>query len=142
MKLETVEQRHKFISDMVKKAFKFEDSLIPDSEHSDDWAGAMSTVENLVMIEEFIRTEQIFLDTFAEMDDVPTRDENGKKYFLGMVDDSLIFFVDTILLHKLEFAHDQLDDWEFVREDAVKFKKSFCRKLNTLIKTYQDIYDL
>ena len=34
MKLETVEQRHKFIDNMIGKAYAFEESLIPDSEHS------------------------------------------------------------------------------------------------------------
>lgn len=142
MKLETVEQRHKFIDDMVKKAFVFEESLIHDSEHSDDWAGAMSTVENLVTIEEFIRTEEIFLDTFGAMEGIRTHDESGKEIALSIVNDSLIEFIDTILLRRIEFTHDQLNDWDFVTEGGVKFKKNFCRKLNTLIKTYQDIYDL
>ena len=142
MKLDTVEQRHDFIDDMVRKAFEFEESLIDDPEHSDDWGGAMSTVENLVTIEELIRTEQIFLDTFAEMEEVPTRDNNGKEIFLNIVDDSLINFVDTILLRRIEFAFDHLSDWEFATAGGVKFKKTFCKKLDTLIKTYQDIYDL
>ncbi len=142
MKLETVEQRHKFIDDMVKKAFAFEESLIHDPEHGDDWAGAMSTVENLVTIEEFIRTEQIFLDTFGAMEEIRTHDDSGKEIALNIVNDSLLEFIDTILLRRVEFAHDRLDDWDFVTEGGVKFKKSFCRKLNTLIKTYQDIYDL
>lgn len=142
MKLETVEQRHKFIDDMIQKAFAFEESLIHDPEHNNDWAGAMSTVENLVTIEEFIRTEQIFLDVADEMDNVPTRDIDGKEIFISIVDDGLNFFIDTILLRRLEFAFDHLNDWEFVTEDGVKFQKSFSKKLDTMIKTYQDLYDL
>ena len=142
MKLDTVEQRHDFIDDMVRKAFEFEDSLIHDPEHGDDWAGAMSTVEHLVTIEEFIRTEQIFLNTFAEMEDVPTRDINNKEIFLSIVDDSLVHFIDTVLLRRVEFAFDHLSDWDFVTAGGVKFKKTFCRKLDKLIKAYQDIYDL
>ena len=142
MKLDTVEQRHDFIDEMVRKAFEFEDSLIHDPEHGDDWAGAMSTVEHLVTIEEFIRTEQIFLNTFAEMEDVRTRDGESKEIFLSIVDDSLIHFIDTVLLRRIEFAFDHLSDWDFVTEGGVKFKKTFCRKLDKLIKAYQDIYDL
>ena len=142
MKLEDVEQRYNFIEDMVKKAFKFEESLIHDSEHSDDWLGAMNTVENLVTIEEFIRTEAIFLDTFGAMERIRTHDESGKELALIIVNNSLIEFIDTILLRKIESAHDRLNDWDFVTEGGVKFKKNFCRKLNTLIKTYQDLYDL
>jgi len=142
MKLDTVEQRHDFIDEMIRKAFEFEESLINDSEHGSDWGGAMSTVENLVTIEEMIRTERIFLDTFAEMEDVRTRDGESKEIFLSLVDDSLIHFVDTILLRRIEFAFDHLSDWDFVTEGGVKFKKTFCKKLDKLIKAYQDIYDL
>lgn len=127
MKLDTVEQRHDLIDEMVRKAFEFEDSLIHDPEHGDDWAGAMSTVENLVTIEEMIRTERIFLDTFAEMEDVRTRDGESKEIFLSLVDDSLIHFVDTILLRRIEFAFDHLSDWDFVTEGGVKFKKLSAR---------------
>lgn len=142
MKLDTVEQRHDFIDEMIRKAFEFEESLINDSEHGSDWGGAMSTVENLVTIEEMIRTERIFLDTFAEMEDVRTRDGESKEIFLSLVDDSLIHFVDTILLRRIEFAFDHLSDWDFVTEGGIKFKKTFCKKLDKLIKAYQDIYDL
>lgn len=142
MKLETVEERHKFIDDMIGKAFEFEESLIHDPEHNDDWAGAMSTVENLVTIEEFIRTEQIFLDIADEMGDVPTRDADGKEIFISIVDDGLTFFIDTILLRRIEFAFDHLNDWAFATEGGVKFQKSFSKKLDMLIKAYQDLYDL
>ena len=142
MKLDTVDQRHDFIDDMVKKAFKFEESLIHDAEHGDDWGGAMSTVENLVTIEEMIRTEKIFLDTFVEMDGVRVRNNNEKEIFLGIVDDSLTFFIDTVLLRRIEFSFDQLSDWDFVTEGVVKFKKTFCKKLDALMKKYQDVYNL
>ena len=142
MKLDTVDQRHKLVEDMITKAFEFEESLIHDSEHGDDWAGTMSTVENLVTIEEMIRTERIFLDTFDEMTGISTRDNDGKEIFLSIVDDSLTFFIDTILLRRIEFAFDHLSDWDFVTADGAKFQKNFCKKLDALIKAYQDRYDL
>ena len=142
MKLDTVDQRHKLIEDLINKAFEFEESLIHDSEHGDDWAGAMSTVENLVTIEEMIRTEGILLETFGEMMSVPTRDEESKEFFLSIVNDSLIEFIDKILLRRIEFAFDHLSDWDFVTADGAKFQKNFCKKLDALIKAYQDIYDL
>ena len=142
MKLGTLEQRHKCIKDMIEKAFQFEDSLIHDSEHQDDWTGAMTTVENLMTIEEFIRTEEIFLDAFAEMENVPSRDNEGKEIFLTIVYENLVLFTDTVLLRKIEYAFDYLNDWDFVTEDGIKFKKNFSKKLDALIKTYQDIYDL
>ncbi len=142
MKLDTLAQRHKLINDLVKKGFEFEESLIHAENSGDDWGGAMSTVENLVTIEEMIRTEEIFLVTYGEMDNVRTRNFDEKEIYLSMVDDALIYFVDTILLRRIEFAFDHLNGWNFVSDGGKKFQKTFCKKLDALRKKYQDIYDL
>lgn len=142
MKLETIEQRHKLIDDMIKKGFEFEESLIYDKESGNDWGGAMSTVENLTVIEEMIRTEDIFVSIFAEIDNVRARNVDAQGIYLNIVDDSLIYFIDTILLRRIEFAFDHLNDWEFQTAGGKKFKKNYCKKLDALIKKYQDIYDL
>ena len=142
MKLETVEQRHKFIEDMVSKAFEIEEGLIPDSEHQDDWGGAMTTAENIVKVEEFIRTEQILLDTLGEMVALNTADNEGKKIFLNIANEGFNEFLDMILMSELDNACVQLARWEFATADGGKLKKTFCRKFDTLMKTYQDLYDL
>jgi len=142
MKLDTVDQRHKFIDDLIKKGFDFEEDLINNAENSSDWGGAMSTVENLVVIEEMIRTEEILLGIFAEMDSVRTRNSDEKEIYLGILDDGIIYFIDTVLLRRMEFAFDHLNDWDFKSERGKKFRKNFCNKLDKLIKKYQDIYNL
>ena len=142
MKLDSVEQRHNLVDDLIKKAFDVEESFIHDEEYGDDWGGAMNTVENLIALEELIRTEEIFLSTFAEMANVRSRNVDEQEIYLDMVSDAQIYFIDTILLSRIEFAFDQLSDWEFKSERGNKFKKSFCKKLDALIKKYQDIYDL
>ena len=142
MKLDDVEQRHKFVDDLIKKAFELEESFIHDEEFGDDWGGAMSTVENLIALAEMIRTEQIFQSTLAEMKSVRSRNPDEKETYLSIVDDALAFFIDTLLLSRIEFAIDQLSDWDFKSERGKKFQKTFCKKLDTLIKKYQDIYDL
>ena len=142
MKLDTIDQRHKLIDDMIKKGFEFEESLIHAQDSSDDWGGAMSTVENLIAIEEMIRTEEIFLGTFAEIDDFRTRNLDEKEAYLTIVDDNLIYFIDTILLRRIEFALDHLSGWDFQSAGAKKFQKNYCKKLDALRKKYQDIYDL
>ena len=142
MKLDTIDQRHKFIDDLIKKGFEFEEALINDAENSGDWGGAMSTVENLVVIEEMIRTEGILLGIFGEMEDVRSRNVDEKEIYLNIVDDGLIFFIDNVLLRRIEFAFDHLNDWEFKSDGGKKFRKNFCKKLDALIKKYQDIYDL
>ena len=142
MKLDTLDQRHELIDDMIEKGFEFEESLIHDQENDDDWGGAMSTVENLIVIEEMIRTEEIFLGAFAEMEGFRTRNGDEKDVYLTIVDENLIYFIDTILLRRIEFALDHLNDWNFKSEGGKKFKKNYCKKLDALIKAYQDIYDL
>lgn len=142
MKLDNIDQRHKLIDDMIKKGFEFEESLIHGSENDNDWGGAMSTVENLIAIEEMIRTEEIFLGTFYEMADVRSHDPDEKEIYLTIADDALIDFVDTILLRRIESAFDNLNGWSFATEGGKKFQKNYCKKLDALIKKYQDIYDL
>ena len=142
MKLDTTEQRHKVIDNMIKKGFEFEESLIHDQENGDDWGGAMSTVENLIAIEELIRTEEIFQDVFVSIDNFRSRNIDEKETYLSIVDDSLIFFIDTLLLRRIEFAFDHLNGWDFKSEGGKKFKKNYCKKLDELRKKYQDIYDL
>ncbi len=142
MKLDTLDQRHELIDDMIEKGFEFEEGLIHDQENDDDWGGAMSTVENLIVIEEMIRTEEIFLGAFAEMEGFRTRNGDEKDVYLTIVDENLIYFIDTILLRRIEFALDHLNDWNFKSEGGKKFKKNYCKKLDALRKKYQDIYDL
>ena len=142
MKLDTLAQRYKLIEDLIKKGFEFEESLIHNDDCGDDWGGAMSTVENLMTIEEMIRTEDIFLGTFDEMENIRTRNVDEKEVYLSMVDDALVSFIDTILLRRIEFTFDHLNSWNFVSEGGKKFQKSYCKKLDALRKKYQDIYDL
>ena len=142
MELETVEQRHAFIKKLVSEAFSFEDSLVHDSEHQDDWFSALNTAEDLVVIEEFIRTEEILLDAFAEMEDVPFVDERGKKFFMSIVDANLVAFVDEILLDRIGYAFDNVHDRYFATEIGIAFKRDMRSKLGVLFMTYKKIYDL
>ena len=142
MKLDNIYQRHKLIDDMINKAFEFEESLIHDQEHDNDWGGAMSTIEYLNVIEEMIRTEGIFMDTFAEMADMRSHNLDDKETYLSIVDDSWVSFIDTVLLRRIELAFDHLNEWPFSSAGGKKFKKNYCKKLDELRKKYQDIYDL
>lgn len=142
MKLDNIGQRHKLIEDMIKKAFEFEEGLIHDQENDNDWGGAMSTIEYLTVIEEMIRTEGIFMSTFAEMADLRSRNLDDKETYLSIVDDSWVSFIDTILLRRIELAFDHLNEWPFQSAGGKKFQKNFCKKLDELRKKYQDIYDL
>ena len=142
MKLDTLGQRHEFICDLIQKAFEFEESMIHGEENGNDWGGAMSTVENLDIIEEMIRAEGIFLDVFAEMAEFRSRNPDEKDIYLHITDEALINFIDTVLLRRIEFAFDHLKGWDFTTDGGKKFQKNFCKKLDALAKKYQDIYDL
>lgn len=128
MELDTVEQRHKFIEQLVSEAFAFEDSLIHDSENGDDWFSALNTAEDFVVIEEFIRTEEILLDTLAEIEDVPFVDEDAGKIFMSIVDANLVAFVDEILLDRIGYAFDNMHDRYFATETGIEFKKKYARQ--------------
>ncbi len=127
---------------MIIKAFEFEESLIHDKDSGDDWGGAMSTISNLNVVEELMRTEDIFLTVFDKMESQRAHNADEKDIYLSMTDDALIQFVDTILLRRIEFAFDHLNDWKFTTNDGKKFQKNFCKKLDALMKKYRDIYDL
>ena len=142
MELDTVEQRHKFKKKLVSEAFAFEDSLIHDSENGDDWFSALNTAEDLVVIEEFIRTEEILLDAFAEMEDVPFADEPGRKFFMSIVDANLVTFVDEILLDRIGYAFDNVHDRYFATKPGIAFKRDMRNKLDLLFMAYKKIYDL
>ena len=141
MKLYNIGQRYKLIDDMLKKAFEFEEGLIHDQENDNDWGGAMSTIEYLNVIEEMIRTEEIFMSTFAEMADVRSRNFDDKETYLNIIDDSWVSFIDTILLRRIELAFDHVTEWPFQSAGGKKFQKNYCKKLDELRKKYQDIYD-
>ena len=142
MKLDTIDQRHKLIDDMIQKGFEFEEGLIHVENTGDDWGGAMSTVENLTVIEEMIRAEMIFLSALSEIESVRTRNDDLKATCFKIVDDGFVQFVDTILLSRIEHAFDHLNGWKFESADAKKFQKSYCKKLDALSKIYRDLYDL
>lgn len=142
MELDTVEQRHKFIKELVSEAFAFEDSLIHDSENGDDWFSALNTAEDLVVVEEFIRTEEILLDALIEIEDMPFADESGRKIFWSIVNANLVTFVDEILLDRIGYAFDNVHDRYFATKPGIAFKKDMRNKLDILFRIYKDIYNL
>lgn len=142
MELETVEQRHEFIEKLVNEAFAFEDSLVHDAENGDDWFSALNTAEDLVVIEEFIRTEEILLDALIEIEDMPFADEDDRKIFWSIVNANLVTFVDEILLDRIGYAFDNVHERYFATKPGIAFKKDMRNKIDVLFITYKKIYDL
>ena len=142
MKLDTVQDRYKVIDGLIKKATKLDEMFIHGDENYDNWVANMEIWRNLISINDMIHTEKIFLDAMEDMETVRTRNFDEKEIYLSIVHENLAHFVDVLLLHMLEHSFDELKNWEFKAEIGKKFHKETGKKLDALIKKYQDIYDL
>lgn len=142
MKLDMVEERYKVIDGLIKKSFKLDALWVRDQENTDDWISNMEIMKNLISINDLIHTEKIFLDAFYDIENVRSRNVDEKNIYLSICYDGLTHFVDKILLHLIEFTFDSLSDWKYKTEIGQKFHKDVSKKLNALIKKYQDLYDL
>ena len=142
MKVETLDQRYELIQQMIDEGFAFEES-VANLEDDNDWAGAMTTVENLAAIEEMICTEEIFLDALDDMGDVRTSDRDEKEEFMGVfLVDGLHTFSQEVLVPRLKHMRDVLSTWGFRTERGKEFGKDSCEKLDALIREYEKIYDI
>lgn len=142
MKLDDVEERHKVITRLVKKTFKQDGLWLKDQENLDDWIANMEIMKNLFSIDDLIRAEKIFLGTLNDIDNVYTRNTKEQKIYWDIVYERLRNFVDTLLLHSLEYAADSLKTWTFKTEIGQKFHADAKKKFDALIKKYLDLYDL
>ena len=142
MKLDSVYDRHKLIDGLIKKSFKLDALWVHDQENIGEWISNMEILKNLISINDMIHTEKIFLDAFEEMENVRTRNVAEKEIYLDILFENLTHFVDTLLLHLIEFTFDDLNSWQFKTDIGKKFHRDVEKKLDALIKKYQDIYDL
>ena len=142
MKLDTALERYKIIGGLIKKSFKLDALWVHDEENFNDWASNMEISDKLIAIQKLIYAEKIFIDVFDEIDEVHTRNLKEQKIFLSIVYENLTRFVDEILLQLIENTYDKLSDWQFKTEIGKKFHKDVSKKLDALIKKYQDLYDL
>ena len=142
MKLDNLDERYKVIDGLIKKSFKLDKLWIHDQENLDDWIANMEIMKNLFSINDLMLTERIFIDTFGEMESVRSRNAEEKEIYLSIVFESMTHFVDTLLLRTLEYTFDTLGDWKFKTEVGQKFHKDVGKKLDALIKKYQDLYNL
>lgn len=141
MKLDNVEQRQRFIDGMVRKSFELDKLFLHDEDNVNDWASNMEILTNLITIEKMIRTEKIFIYLFEEMDAFPIESAE-KKIYLGMVDNALNHYVETVLCDTLEYVLDSLNNWKFKTTTGKRFHKNTEKKLNELTNKYCEVYGL
>ena len=142
MKLETAGDRYKVIERLLNKSFKNDSLWVRGDDTFDEWAANMDIMVNLFYIEDMINTEAIFLDALYEMYMTNSRYPEDKEIFLDIVKESITHFIDTLLLTTLETSFDDLERLKFQTPIGQKFHKDVSKKLDALIKEYQDIYYL
>ena len=142
MELETAEQRRKFVGDLIDRALKFMDDMNTENKDEDnDWGGASVVLDDLAAVETMIETEQIFIDTLAELENPIHSDHDGQELFARTFEDGFDEFIQNILLRRLNHAATILDEWGFRTKRGVEFKDDFYDKIDTLIELYQELYD-
>lgn len=142
MKLDTVEQRCKFVSFLTTEAREFM-LLAREFEDDYDWAGAKFAYDDLEAIEKTVRAEEFFVQTFCDLYTFPTSNRKEKDRLLDIFYcNGVLIFIQEVLLPKLEYLLKVLDEWGFRTEEGVEFKDFICKRLEKLIKKYLDLYEL
>ena len=142
MKLDSAEECRKVVERLIKKTHKNDALLIHDEEHYNDWAANMEIMGNLNLIHDLIATEKIFHYAITGMAEVRSRHPDDRQLYMHIVHEGLTKFIDTLLLQTLESSFDELNETEFQTDFGKKFHKDAAKKLDELIKSYQDHYDL
>lgn len=138
MKLDTVEQRRKLVDDLKKASIKFRDTVNYDTDGGEG-CGADVLVDDLLAVAPMITAEKLFLDA---LDVIKNSDAENRAAFANVVTNRLNYFIEMILMHRLNKTVDDLHSWEFKTEDGRKFFRSTHKKLDELVEKYQDLYDL
>ena len=142
MALDKVEERHELINDLIAEAYDFKD-FAEDFEDDNDWAGAKVILDYLVAAERLICAEEIFLEAFDTLGDVPHPNRDEQEHWLTIfLLDGVHVFVHEVLLNDLEYILKTAETWGFKTEFGEEFKELMCKNLETLIKKYQTLYDL
>ena len=141
MTLDSANQRHDLIEEMIEKTIEYEEIL---SEYDDgfDCCGAKVAFDFLIAIERLVSAEEIFLETYGKLRDTPHPDDDEKTRLLEIFStEGVQVFVSGILLDRLEYLLKTLDDWDFRTEDGKDFREYISERLESLIDAYEN-YDV
>lgn len=142
MKLDDVEQRFKLIDGLIKVSFKNDEVFMPGNENYYEWLSNIEIMKLLISVGDMIRIERVFINTIAEMESVKVDDPDDKELAVAIVREKLKHFVDTVLLHMIDYTLSSLREWQFETERGKKFHRSVHKKLDALVEAYEDIYGL
>ena len=140
MNLDSVEQRHKLIDELIDKSFEYQEIL---SEYEDDfdWGGVKVAWDDLIIIERLVSAEEIFLKTYKKLVDTPHSDDDEKTRLLEIFsEEGVKVFVGELFLDRLKYLLNTLNTWGFRTQDGKEFLEYMRANLEALIDKYTN-YD-
>lgn len=139
-KIDTPEERLAVVTKLFNRASKLSDSFKRDGDRVSfgDVLGVMALMEKLTAIQDAIRTEALWEQTFAAMENIKDVDEKTRGKFVSAAVGNVYVFMRTILMQRIEFAIKFAEN-DFKDRRLVKFQKDFRDTLTELLEVYEDI---
>ena len=106
-----------------------------------DILGLMAIMEKLVALEDLIRTEAIFERTALELLNVPDESEDTRKKFASTFATGAEFFLDKVLIQRVESVINFTDN-NFSDRRLMKFQKDLREGMTALREKYRDVYKM
>ena len=140
MNLDSVEQRHKLIDELIDKSFEYQE-ILSECEDGFDWGGAKVAWDDLIIIEQLVSAEEIFLETYKKLVNTPHSDDDEKTRLLEIFsEEGVKVFVGELFLDRLEYLLNTLNTWGFRTQDGKEFLEYMRANLEALIDKYTN-YD-
>ena len=140
MKIDTPEERLAVVTKLFDRAAKLSDAFKRDADRVafGDVLGLMALMEKLTAIQDVIRTEDLWEQTFAAMEKIEGVDETTRGKFVSAAVGNVYVFMRTILMQRIEAAINFADN-DFGDRRLVRFQKDFRATLTALLEVYEDI---
>ena len=106
-----------------------------------DVLGLTAIMEKLVALEELVRTEIIFERTAVELLNVPDETSETRQKFASTFATGAEFFLDRVLLHRVESVMKFADN-KFSDRRLLKFQKDLREGMTHLRDRYKEVYKI
>lgn len=139
-KIDTPEERLAVVTKLFHRAAKIDDAFKRDADRTSfgDVLGVMALMEKLTAIQDAIRTEVLWEQTLAAMENIKDVDEKTRGKFVSAAVGNVYVFMRTILMQRIEFAIKFAEN-DFSDRRLVRFQKNFRATLTELLEVYEDI---
>lgn len=140
---DTPEERLAVVTKLFHRASKISDVFKrkEDRVSFGDVLGLMALMEKLTAIQDVIRTEALWEQTFADMENIKDVSEDVREKFFSTVAGNGYVFIRTVLMQRMEtavsFANNDFND-----RQLMKFQKDFRETLSGMCEKYRQIYKI